>query len=47
MSTTREYAVQGMTCEHCKRSVTEAVSGVDDHAIGAAVEEAGYEVVIS
>ena len=69
MSTTREYAVQGMTCEHCKRSVTEEVSGVagvervdvdlasgrvavtgegfDDHAIGAAVEEAGYEVVIS
>jgi copper chaperone CopZ len=25
----REYAVQGMTCEHCVRSVTEEVAAVD------------------
>ena len=28
MSTTREYIVEGMTCEHCKHSVTEEVSDV-------------------
>jgi copper chaperone len=28
MSTTREYVVEGMTCEHCRRAVTEEVSGV-------------------
>ena len=26
--TTREYIVEGMTCEHCVRSVTEEVSEV-------------------
>jgi copper chaperone len=26
--TVREYAVKGMTCEHCVLSVTEEVSGV-------------------
>jgi copper chaperone len=26
--TTREYAVKGMTCDHCVLSVTEEVSGV-------------------
>ena len=61
------YTVQGMTCDHCKLSVTEEVSevegvtavevdlptgkltvrgaGIDDDAIRAAVDEAGYEVV--
>jgi copper chaperone CopZ len=69
MSITREYVVEGMTCEHCKRSVTEEVSevagvervdvnlasgrvavtgeGFSDDAIGAAVDEAGYEVLTS
>lgn len=63
---TRTYTVQGMTCEHCKLSVTEEISEVagvagvdvdlpsgrvvvtgaalDDSAIKAAVEGAGYEV---
>jgi len=61
------YIVQGMTCAHCKASVTEEVSevpgvasvdvdlpsgrvtvtgeSVDDAAVRAAVDEAGYEVV--
>jgi copper chaperone CopZ len=60
------YAVQGMTCEHCVRSVTEEVAEVpgvaqvevdlasgrmvvhgtalDDAAIRAAVDDAGYAV---
>jgi copper chaperone len=64
MSTT--YAIDGMTCEHCVRSVTEEVAevpgvarvevdlrsgrmvvqgtAVDDAAIRAAVDEAGYAV---
>ena len=63
----RVYAVQGMTCEHCRAAVAEevgalpgvdsvqvdlaagrvAVGGdaVDDAAVRAAVDEAGYEVV--
>jgi copper chaperone len=63
---TTTYAVEGMTCEHCVRSVTEEVSevagvasvavdltsgrlvvegsGVDDAAVRAAVDEAGYSV---
>ena len=28
MPTTHEYVVEGMTCEHCVRSVTEEVSEV-------------------
>jgi copper chaperone len=28
IQTTREYIVEGMTCEHCVRSVTEEVSEV-------------------
>jgi copper chaperone CopZ len=66
MSQLKTYAVDGMTCEHCRLSVTEeilAVSGVasidvdlaagrvtvrgdrlDDEAIAAAVDEAGYRV---
>jgi copper chaperone len=64
MSTT--YEIDGMTCEHCVRSVTEEVSevpgvarvevdlrsgrmvvqgtAVDDAAVRAAVDEAGYAV---
>jgi copper chaperone len=60
------YAVEGMTCEHCVRSVTEEVAevpgvaavevdlasgrmvvrgaAVDDAAVRAAVDEAGYAV---
>jgi len=68
MSTSTTYTVEGMTCDHCVRSVrseVSAVSGVaavdvdlptgvvtvsadepvDDAAVRAAVEEAGYEVV--
>lgn len=67
MSTTSTYKVEGMTCDHCVRSVRAAVSEVpgvtdatvdlaggsvtvtsegeiDDAAVRAAVEEAGYEV---
>jgi copper chaperone CopZ len=65
-TTTRTYTVQGMTCDHCARSVHEEVSEVagvetvsvelaggrvevagidiDDEAVRAAVEEAGYEL---
>ena len=65
--TTRTYTVQGMTCEHCVRAVTEEVQKVpgvndvrvdlpggtvdvtgeplDDTAVAAAVDEAGYAVV--
>ncbi|MGH4020968.1 MAG: heavy-metal-associated domain-containing protein [Pseudonocardiaceae bacterium] len=65
---TSTYTVQGMTCDHCVRSVTSEVGqvpavsdvqvdlltgrvtvtadgSVDDAAVRAAVEEAGYEVV--
>jgi copper chaperone len=28
MPSTHEYAVEGMTCEHCKASVTEKVSAI-------------------
>lgn len=67
MSTERTYTVEGMTCDHCRLSVTEEVSevagveavdvdlatgrvvvrgeGVDDAAVRAAVDEAGYSVV--
>jgi copper chaperone len=60
------YEIQGMSCEHCVRSVTEEVGevagvravdvdlaagrmvvhgeDVDDAAVRAAVDEAGYEV---
>ena len=63
---TIEHRIEGMTCEHCVRSVTEEVAevpgvadvsvdlesgrlvvrgeGVDDDAVRAAVEEAGYRV---
>lgn len=70
MSTTElNYTVKGMTCNHCKLSVTEEVEqvegvtgieveletgrltvrgeGVSDEAFKAAVDEAGYEVVVS
>lgn len=65
--TTASYAVQGMTCEHCVRAVSQEVARipgvdavqvdlatgsltvtseapVDDDAISAAVDEAGYRV---
>jgi copper chaperone len=66
MEMTQRYLVPGMTCDHCKLSVTEEVgelAGVrsvevdldsklvtvrgddlDDAAIRAAIDEAGYEV---
>ena len=66
MSETVTYRVPGMTCEHCRASVTEELSGVtgvesvavdletklvevsgqdlDDAALRAAIDEAGYEV---
>jgi copper chaperone CopZ len=62
-----EQTVPGMTCEHCKRAVSDEVSAVtgvsavevdlgtklvkvlgedlDDSALRAAIEEAGYEAV--
>ena len=66
--TTTEYAVTGMTCVHCERSVTAEVIQVDgvtaidvsaatgtlivtssapldDDAVIAAVDEAGYQAV--
>jgi copper chaperone len=66
MEMTQRYLVPGMTCDHCKLSVTEEVSelagvrsvevdldsklvtvrgdDLDDAAIRAAIDEAGYEV---
>jgi copper chaperone CopZ len=66
MTASATYAIDGMTCEHCVRSVTEEVAevagvhrvdvdlpsgrmvvhgaSVDDDAIRAAVDEAGYSV---
>ncbi len=68
MGTDREYAVRGMTCEHCVASVREELSEVagvtavtvdlttgrvrvtgedfTDEAIRAAVDEAGYVLVV-
>ena len=65
---TKNYTVQGMTCQHCVASVTEEVSEVagvtsvnvdlasgrlsvtaeqiDDAAVKAAVEEAGYTLAV-
>src|SRR3954470_6909175 len=65
--TTKAYTVQGMTCEHCVRAVTDEVGSIpgveavevdlesgtvrvsggrlDDSAVAAAVDEAGYSVV--
>ena len=65
--TTRSYAVEGMSCEHCVRAITSevtkvpgvadvtvdlagntvAVTGkaVDEAAVRAAIDEAGYAVV--
>ncbi|MGC8627384.1 MAG: heavy-metal-associated domain-containing protein [Acidimicrobiales bacterium] len=67
MEQTITYTVPGMTCDHCKRAVSDelsAVTGVsavevdlgtklvkvlgedlDDGALRAAIEEAGYEAV--
>ena len=64
--TTRTYAVEGMSCDHCRVAVSEEVGGVagvagvevdvaggrlevqgsaiDDAAVAAAVEEAGYRL---
>jgi copper chaperone len=64
-----QYLVPGMTCEHCKLSVSEEVgelagvravevdldsklvtvrgTALDDDAIRAAIDEAGYEAVIA
>ncbi len=66
MSESVTYTVSGMSCGHCKASVTEELSevagvetvdvdldtklvvvtgsGLDDTALRAAIEEAGYEV---
>ena len=67
MTTTNNYQVQGMHCDHCVASVTEEVQEIpgvqavdvvldtgaltvtsegdlDDAAVRAAVEEAGYQV---
>ena len=66
MSETVTYRVPGMSCEHCKTSVSEELSAVegvesvdvdlqtklvrvagaalDDSALRAAIDEAGYEV---
>jgi copper chaperone len=66
--TTATYTVQGMTCDHCVRAVTEELAKLDgvgsvdvdlasgtvrvsselpleDAAVRAAVDEAGYRVV--
>jgi copper chaperone len=62
----RTYRVEGMTCEHCVRAVTDEVStvpgvtavsvdlaggtvevtgdAIDDEAVAAAVDEAGYSL---
>lgn len=66
-ATIRDYAVTGMSCQHCVAAITEEVSAVpgvmevqvdlaaggvrvvgdgpvDDAAVRAAIDEAGYEV---
>jgi copper chaperone len=56
MATATTYDVQGMTCGHCVNAVTEElqsvegvtaveVAPVDEAAVRAAVDEAGYQVV--
>jgi copper chaperone len=64
---TKAYKVEGMTCQHCVRAVTDEVGKIagvdavevdlesgtvrvsggrlDDSAVAAAVDEAGYSVV--
>lgn len=66
MTEARTYRVQGMSCEHCVRAVTDELlatpgvvavdvdldsgrvvvtgTAVEDDAVRAAVDEAGYEV---
>ncbi len=66
MSETRTYRVPGVSCEHCRASITEEVgavdgvesvtvdletklvevtgAGLDDAALRAAIDEAGYDV---
>ena len=42
---TSTYTVTGMTCGHCVSAVTvTSEAPVDEDAVRAAVEEAGYEV---
>jgi copper chaperone len=65
----RTYLVEGMSCEHCKLSITDEVGqitgvdsvdvdlpakvvrvsgrGLDDAAIIAAIDEAGYDAVVT
>lgn len=65
MPETMTYTVPGMTCDHCKRTVSDELGsvagvgsvevdldaklvtvtggGLDDQALRAAIEEAGYE----
>jgi copper ion binding protein len=65
--TTKAYRVEGMTCQHCVRAVTDEVGKIagvdavevdlesgtvrvsagqlDDSAVAAAVDEAGYSIV--
>ncbi|WP_377271383.1 heavy-metal-associated domain-containing protein [Peterkaempfera sp. SMS 1(5)a] len=68
MSTTTVFAVTGMSCSHCEKSISEEVSSLpgvtqvaadartgtvtvssqqplDEAAVRAAVDEAGYELV--
>lgn len=66
MTETYVYAVPGVSCEHCRRAITDEVTavagvadvlvdldakrvtvtgeGLDDAALRAAIDEAGYEV---
>lgn len=46
MSTTSNYTVTGMTCEHCAASVTEEVSEIDG-VTGVEVDVASGQVVVT
>ncbi|MDQ1438502.1 MAG: hypothetical protein QOK43_2131 [Acidimicrobiaceae bacterium] len=46
MTTTSTYKVQGMTCEHCVRAVTEEVAKLDG-VEGIEVELASGDVIVT
>ncbi|MTE22107.1 copper-binding protein [Streptomyces sp. TRM43335] len=42
--TTTVYAVAGMTCGHCKATLTKVIGDLDGVLAAEAVDEAGYEL---
>ena len=41
---TRTYHVNGMTCGHCVRAVSDELRPLDDAAVRASIDDAGYEM---